>query len=329
MDTPARRHAIGGYHELELGSRRTELHPGARRFQSARAAFLALLLHDGPRRIWIPWYMCETMVDQARIARVPVVRYGLEEDFTVSREVELEPGDWLLYVNYFGLCDGNVDDVLRRFPAHQVIIDNSHALFAPPRDCLGTIYSPRKFVGAPDGGLLLTGRAVPLPVSEDTASVWRCVPLLLRLADCAEAGYPEYLKSQQSLVEQMPLRMSQLTRALLAAVDYEEVARRRRANFARLQALLGDMNRWPAKPGDGAVPLGYPVLAGSPELRRTLIASRVYVPCFWPHLVEAGSEVPAFERHLARSCIPLPCDQRYGEEDMTEVAGIVSRHFQD
>jgi len=139
--------AIGGYVELDLRASSAELYPHALAFQSARAALLALLLHGRPRRIWMPWYLCTTMTDQAQAAGVEAVWYGLAQDLTPDPGVDLRPGDWLLYVNYFGTCEANVDRVLTRFPPMQVVIDNSHALYSAPRTCLASIYSPRKFVG--------------------------------------------------------------------------------------------------------------------------------------------------------------------------------------
>jgi hypothetical protein len=325
----ATRQAIGGYHELSLGRGGRDLHPDALHLQSARACFLALLLTGRPRKVWLPWYICETMVDQARAASVDVARYGIDEAFDVAQGVELDPGDWLLYVNYFGMCDAQVDRVLARFGPGQVVIDNSHALYSRPRECLASIYSPRKFVGLPDGGCLVSRLPVPLPEVEDQASVWRCVPLLVRAADCAENGYAEYLKSQLTLESQLPMRMSRLTKTFMDAIDYTDVAARRRANFAVLDELLSGANRCGLRLDGDAVPLNYPFIGADRDLRSRLLAHRVYAPRFWPHLQDAQAEVPAFERFLARECIPLPCDQRYDAVDMAEVAGLVRRHASD
>jgi hypothetical protein len=314
--------AIGGYLELELGPGGQDLYPEAIKFQSARAAFLALLLHGKPKRIWLPWYICQTMADQAMEASIEVRRYGIDEHFAVDTGVELDAGDWLLYVNYFGLCEAQVGAVLARFRADRVIVDNSHALFAEPRECLATIYSPRKFVGVPDGGYLITSLDVSEPAIEDVGSVARCMPLLVRLAECAENGYPEYLETQNNLAGQVPMRMSRLTRRLLESIDYRAVVAKRVANFDVLDDSLSAKNAFPLRRAKHAVPLSYPFLDGSGKLRRALLSNRVYVPQYWPDLVNAG-HVPDFERFLAQDCVPLPCDQRYSRADMAHVLNLV------
>lgn len=318
--------AIGGYFELELGHRGRELYPQAMPLQSARAALLAILQAGRPSRVWIPWYICQALVDQAHAAHVDVMRYGLEEDFSVGDGVELASGDWLLYVNYFGLCDSQVDAVLARFPPERVIVDNSHAFFSTPRACLGTLYSPRKFVGVPDGGYLVASIDVPVPRDEDRASVWRCLPLLQRAAHGPEYGYAEFRHLQEGLGNQLPLQMSALSRRFLEAIDYGDVAQRRRANFEQLDSRLSRSNRFDLRSSAGAVPFAYPFVGGGESLRKSLIAKRIYVSQLWPELLDPLSGVPAFERFLANECLPLPCDQRYDGTDMDHVAQLVDDH---
>src|SRR5260370_3994686 len=172
--------AVGGYFELDLPPAGAALHDDALRFQTSRAAFLALLRSLRPTAVWMPWYICDAMIEPLRMAGIPIKRYRIDAEMRVQ-SADLAQGEWLVYVNYFGLCDRQVDDVLSRFPRECVVIDNAQALFAQPRDCLATLYSPRKFVGVPDGGYLVTRQPVDMPEAIDQASVQRCTHLLRRL----------------------------------------------------------------------------------------------------------------------------------------------------
>ena len=327
MTTPsAGADALGGYFELDPGPPRGHLLPDALAVQSARAALQVLLAGVSPARLWMPWYLCETMFDAPRRLGIPVVRFGLEEDFSVGAGVELAPGDVLLVVNYFGLCDRQVDAAIGRFGPQRVVVDNSHALFAVPRPCLGTLYSPRKFVGVPDGGYLSTGVSVQAPEAEDTGSAQRCLPLLVRLAEGAERGYAAYLEQEDRLSAELPMRMSRLTARLLEAVDFAAVAARRKENFDRLDAAVGAGNRIALRRDAAAVPLSYPYLGGGDGLRAALHAHRIYVPRYWPHLRDETNAVPAFERHLAQHCLPIPCDQRNDASRMDYAADVVAAH---
>lgn len=309
--------AIGGYFELELPQDGLTLHEDALRFQSSRAAFLALLRTLRPAAVWMPWYICDAMLEPLHMAGIPIKRYRLDAELRVQ-SVALAQGEWLVYVNYFGLCEHQVDEVLDRFPRERVVIDNAQALFAQPRDCLATLYSPRKFVGVPDGGYLITQQSIDMPGAIDQASVKRCAHLLNRLAQDAEAGYADYASAEESLKQQEPLQMSVLTQRILASIDYEAVRAKRIENFAFLHEKLQRHNRFTFHYRHDAVPLCYPYFDAPQGLREELRAQRIYTPGYWPD-VPTAEGVPAFERDLPESTLFLPCDQRLGREDLAPI----------
>jgi hypothetical protein len=300
--------AIGGYFQLELPPAGTEYHRDALRFQSSRAAFLALLRAGRPSAVWMPWYICESMCEPLVMAGIPIRRYELDERLRV-KSAELAGGEWLLYVNYFGLCDSNVSDVLDRFPRERVVIDNAQAFFAQPHDCLATLYSPRKFVGVPDGGYLVTNKAICAPEQVDHASLDRCAHLLKRIADDAESGYADYAAAEESLRLQEPKCMSALTQRILAGIDYADVRARRVENFAFLHEKLQRYNRFSFDPSPDAAPLCYPYRGAPAGLRDELRAQRIYTASYWAE-VAATESAPDFERGLPGSTVFLPCDQR-------------------
>jgi hypothetical protein len=316
--------AIGGYLALETSGGRGAPYPVAIALESARAGFLHVLRTRHFKRVWLPWYVCGAMTRQAALAQVPLMRYGLAEDWGISERVELAPDDCLVYVNYFGLCDAQVDAVLRRFDPRQVIIDHAQALFSPPRTCLANLYSPRKFVGAPDGGYLVaSGMEAPQAATSGDDSIRRVVPLLMRLNDQVEAGYAMYVECEAGFDRAAPLAMSRVTQALLSSIDYDSVALRRRQNFVILQEALGTIHRCPLEFGPKAVPLAYPLIGAPAILRQHLIDQRVFVPRYWPEILEDGGSVPEFERFLAQECLPLPCNQQCSTDDMRRVAMLV------
>lgn len=315
--------AIGGYFGLELPRGFGHLHPQASRFQSARAAFLALLSAHRPRRVWMPWFSCDSILEPLRMNGVPVARYSLGAGFMVDDQVALQPGEWLLYINYFGVHDDAVAQVLRRFPSEQVIVDNAQGLYSRPLPCLATLYSPRKFFGVPDGGYLVTECPIPEPRTEDIGSRNRFTHLLTRLTTGAEMGFEAFVAAERGLAEQPPYRMSQLTDALLGSIDYEAAAHRRQQNFRQLHAALARENMLEIHLGDGAVPLCYPYRPRHAGLREKLRAARIYVATYWPEVLAAGSQVPEADRALAQEILPIPCDQRYDSRDMARILAVI------
>jgi hypothetical protein len=311
--------AIGGYLELELPPGNGERYPDAQRFQSARAAFLALLNAGRPGRIWMPWYNCETMLEPPEMAGIEVRRYRIDANFDIADDIVLGENDWLLYVNYFGVCDAQVERVCSRFPHTQVVIDNSQAFFSPPTACLATLYSPRKFFGIPDGGYLITQVPVDEPEEQDTGSIERMQPLLIRIDQGPEAGYEGIRAARATLRGQQPKRMSTLTRRLLARLDYDSAFERRSRNFARYHQMLGSENALASFDARVQAPLCYPFWNHRTDLHAALAAKRIFVPRYWPHTRGSSGMADDLEFRLSTECLALPCDQRYGEVEIDQV----------
>ena len=321
--------AIGGFFELEMQALRGDYpYPGATGFQSARAAFLALLRAGKPKRVWMPYYICGTMLASMRQAGVEPVFYRIDGNLGIAEELAMEDDDWLLYVDYFGVCGEQVMSTLSRFDPTRVVIDSSQSLFSAPRDCLATIYSPRKFLGVPDGGMLVSSLPVAEPAEIDEGAFERAVPLLKRAACSPEAAYAEHCRAELTLFDQEPKRMSSLTRRILSSIDLDKVRRTRNRNFAFLHARLERYNFLKLDLSRLNGPLCYPFLSCYPGLKRFLIGRRIYVPTYWQDVLEFSAR-PPFEVALVQGLAPLPCDQRYGEPEMERIANACLDYLEE
>lgn len=313
--------AIGGYFELELRAEKSILYPDAHYFQSARAAFLALLYTGKPARVWMPRYICDSMLAPLKKAKVECVYYSINQQLEIVDRIDLADKDWLFYVNYFGICTENINKILQRFNPGQVVLDHSQALYAAPKTCVATIYSPRKFFGIPDGGLLITDLPVGTPSAIERGSAERAKYLLKRLADSPESGYADYQRAEHSLSKFEPRQMSPLTRRMLESVDFEGVRKRRNDNFGCLHRVLGSLNQLKINPSDVDGPLCYPFLVDQPGIRERLISERIFVATYWSDALKTVSDSSS-EALLVRNMIPLPCDQRYGKYEMKNIIDV-------
>ena len=313
--------SIGGYFELELPSKNNFLYPDAKCYQSARAAFLALLRSVKPKRIWMPHYICDSMLAPVHAAGVELCHYAIDENFVIAQPINLHKQDILLYVNYFGICDQQVEQVLKKFNPSQVVIDCSQAFYAKPKECLATIYSPRKFFGLPDGGLLLTEQPIPLPQDQDQGSEKRMEHLIRRLASVPEAGYAAFQKAEESLSDMEPHNMSQLTKKLLESVDVATVKIARNRNFQYLRNALDQSNKINFSDFiDG--PLCYPYFIEKTIAKEIFVKERVFIATYWPDVLSRVDENSA-EAKIVTQCIPIPCDQRYDENVLDRILKLI------
>lgn len=313
---------IGGYFGLSLPDYGDPF-PDTFKFQSARAALRAALECAGISRVFLPVYICDAVIQAVADSGAVVEPYLLDDLLYPENLPGQIPEDCaLLYVNYFGLCRKNVARLLKNIPNNQLIIDNSQALFAQPGNAAATIYSVRKFIGTPDGGLLTaTGANIIPPEKEDTGSLKRMNALLLRMAYSARAGYSSYVASEETLNDTKPLKMSRLTKRLIASIDMNTVKQRRRENFLELAEQLDNFNehKWPIEPD--TVPLCYPLLVDTniDPLRKQLIDSGIFIPAYWPE-TKSRAAPNSMEYRLSHCCLFIPCDQRYSTSQMKAMA---------
>jgi len=315
---PPQMDAIGGYFPLEpLGRGAPGFHASGHSLQSGRAAFLALLEATRPARVWLPWYLCDSMAEPPAQTGIEVRRYALNPDFSMA-PIELGPGDLLVGVNYFGLLDDASDRLILRYPPSQVVLDNSQAFYARPRACLASIYSPRKFFGVPDGGYLIAPGMRIAEYPQDASSQGRSVHLYKRRQFGAEAGYADFAAAERSLSDQPALRMSAFTQGLMAQIPHDEVQRRRRRNFLFMKQRLDEFNQLEWSLREDTIPLCYPFLPRVSGLRQALWQARIYAACYWPELLDPARPVPPTERLWAANLLALPIDQRYDTNVLEE-----------
>ena len=313
---------MGGYFGMNLPDYGDPF-PNALKFQSARAALRAVLENLNVKRVLLPVYICNVVVQAVIDSGAIVERYTLDDLFYPKGLPNPLPEDCiLLYVNYFGLCDENVKRLYHKISKKQLIIDNSQALFASASNVMAAIYSIRKFIGVPDGGLLITSEVdVNIPENEDMDSLSRMGHLLLRLAYSARDGYLSFAEAEKSLNDTKPLKMSRLTKRLIASVDMGLVKRKRRENYLELAAKLDKFNEQKLSIETGSVPLCYPLFVGRnvDHMKQVLSDKGIFVPTYWSE-IDAVIECDSIEYHLLHCCLFIPCDQRYSTSQMNVLA---------
>ncbi len=306
---------IGGYLELEWfdGSL---LHEQALAMESGRACLAWLIEQKNIRRIALPDFLCDVVANVCRAEGVQIREYPVGENL-LPQNTTPEQGESFYLVNYYGQLTPE-DIAGYRSSGSHLIVDNAQAYFTPPIPGVDTLYTCRKFLGVPDGGFLYTD--IRMKPSERAASLERMRFVLGRFEQSAGAFYEEASRNNDLLPLQ-PRRMSALTENLLRVVDYERVQRTRTENYLRLQEALGEMNLLCLHTPEG--PYAYPLmLEDALSCRQELISQKIFVPQLWPNVIR---EQPANRtaRALAENILPLPCDQRYGKEEMEFIAARV------
>lgn len=313
---------IGGYPELEL-SKGEHYHRDALKLNTARNCLEYILLARGYKKVYVPYYTCEAVLEPfERIRRnksevAAIEYYHIDKDFKPVSLPNLDDGEAFLYTNYFGLMQECIEILVHKY-GDRLIVDNSQAFFDLPYPNIDTFYSARKFFGVSDGAYLYTGKVLEQCYGEEIGtdhSFDRMKALLKRIDLGPEAGYNDFQMIENSLSFEPIKTMSQLTCSILCAVDYDKVREIRRSNYLALHENLSKKQKVAFKLNTTAVPLCYPFLSESPGLRKALLANRIYVPTYWPNVLQQCPET-SIEHQYGSQLLPLPIDQRYDHTDM-------------
>ncbi len=309
--------AIGGYFELEL-SKGEEYHKGAIRLNTGRNAFEYILRAKQYKKVYLPYYTCDVMLEPIEKLVLEVEFYHIDENLLPLFDYsKVKDSEVFVYTNYFGVCDNNVDVVAQQ--CKNLIIDNSQAFYSHPLKGVDTIYSPRKFFGVPDGAYLYTDTLLDDEFETDI-SYQRFEHLLGRIDKGAEEFYGAFVSNDDSLMNQPIKKMSKLTQRLLASIDYKSVAEIRKRNFEYLDSKLSKNNLLNLDLSSNFVPLVYPYLVDSGvELKEKLINKKIFVATYWPNVRKWIEFNDAYEINLHNNLLPIPIDQRYKLNNMREI----------
>lgn len=119
------------------------------KFRFARDAFKYLLKEYKIKEIYVPYYLCDVMRHSAVEAGAKPIFYHIDDNFLPDRDFPKD--SFILYPNYFGICDKNVDFLVSKYP--NLIVDNAHAFFAKPKG-FASFNSAKKFLPVKEGAYL-------------------------------------------------------------------------------------------------------------------------------------------------------------------------------
>ena len=315
---------IGGYFEWEFPVNNGSFpHSDGVLLNSGRHSLEYILMSIGRiSRIWVPYYTCDVVLQPIEKLEIAFSFYHINKDFTIAEDIDLGQDEYLIYTNYFGLMD-EYCHVLSVCYRGNLILDYAQAFYAPQIDGINTFYSPRKFVGVPDGGIVYSVNSLSIDLPKDK-SYDRCTHLLKRHELSPMEGYNDFKESSHQIATLSLSKMSMLTQRILSSLDFENIKERRISNFTFLHTHLASTNELDITSFDSfTCPMVYPYYKQDTDLRKRLIANQVFVATYWPNVLEwcKGGDL---ECELCNNIIPIPIDQRYEEEDMKRIIEIIN-----
>lgn len=98
---------IGGYLEMEH-FHGDILHGNAIALNCGRNALAYIILAKKIKRIVLPYYMCDSVIDTCVKLGVAIRYYHIRDDFLPADVIDIESDEWLYMVDYYGQIQ-NID----------------------------------------------------------------------------------------------------------------------------------------------------------------------------------------------------------------------------
>lgn len=308
----------GGYIEYEHYSG-AEYHSGMVALNCGRNCLAAIILKRNIKKIYIPYFLCESVHEACEKIDCIVECYHIDEKFYPIIDFTVAEDEYLYVVNYYGQIEKTYLKKLKEKYTN-VIVDNAQAFFDKPLDDTDTIYVPRKYFGVPDGAYMSTKwideMQYPIDISKDR------IDFLVGRFEVDASSYYEQRKKVEECFKDEPIkRMSLLTHNLLRVINYEEVKKKREDNFNHLCQELGQFNLLKVKKTYG--PFAYPLLVKKGNvLKQKMRERKIYIPTLWPNVLR-DCDCDSVEYRYAENILPIPVDQRYTSEDMAYIVSSI------
>ncbi|MBQ9104219.1 MAG: hypothetical protein IJY57_03960 [Clostridia bacterium] len=311
---------IGGFFELERFCG-VEYYEELIPLNTARNALAYLIRVKKIKKLYIPFYLCDSVSNVCEREGCVYEYYNIDKDFLPKFNKVLCKDEYLYIVNYFGFLNKNTVKQLKA-KYKNIILDNVQAFFEKPIKGIDTIYSCRKFFGVPDGAYLSTD-IKPNLVLEIDKSKDRFKHLLGRFEEDASTYYNDFKENDISFDNTNLCSMSKLTQNILRGIDYKKIIKIRNDNYKTFDKELGSINKLNLRASNG--PYCYPFYCrNGMEVKKILAKKNIYIATLWPNVLGLDGTL---EKDYAENILPLPCDQRYTKEDILRIISEIEREI--
>lgn len=311
---------LGGYIEMEH-YHLPMLYEDGILLNSGRSCLSYLIKANHITKMAVPYFICDSVTNQCLKDQVEICFYSIDSLFYPIVD-SLDKDTWLYLVNYYGQLRASDIKKYYQMTGGRLIVDNAQAYFSQPIEDVNTLYTSRKFFGVTDGAILYSNFKLDEIFPQD-CSLDRMTFILGRYESKASDYYSLYQENNKLFANEPIKYMSKITKNILSSIDYTFIRNQRTANFNYLHTHLGMYNLLKLNSVEGA--FAYPFLVqDGDKIRKELLKHKIYIPLLWPNVLQ-HCDTSSLEYHYALNILPLPCDQRYGVDDMNYLVELITR----
>lgn len=243
----------------------------------ARNCIKYLIRQYGIKEIFVPYYTCPVVWRAIRQEGCRIKFYHINSDFMPS--VNFGDDDYILYTNYFGLCERNCRELSKKYK--NLIVDNSHSYYSQPSG-LASFNSLRKFFDVQNGAYLYTN-AEPLEnLVTDSLDIGYVSP---------QNDYDSFCRNEKILDSQTEIKyISPAVENLISQINFEQDRLTRCCIFKKYNEKFCGKNKIKLTLEDGEIPYCYPFSPTDIKSKNELLKKGVTIIKLWEDMPFSSDE---------------------------------------
>lgn len=293
---------IGGAHPYRTGSFRLPFSTGEYLLTTnARSAIYILRSELKPKDVWVPSYICKSVLSAIPDAKFYSVDASLRPNIPDAKK-----GDMILVVDYFGFP-------YLDFVSEAIVVEDASQAFFSSKQADFVIYSAAKILGSPDGGILWAK-------NYDLSHIRLDSPPLDWVYAAREGRRRErvdWFEMTQVAKRLSPVGFYSMhfTECLAFEDNWLDICVN---NYNYLYEGLAEYSVT-GQVVPGCIPTGFPIrVPDRSRLLKRLYAANIYPPIHWDISFFVPKQYQ--DSHaLSQEILTLPCDYRYDESDMERI----------
>ncbi|HRR19643.1 MAG TPA: hypothetical protein P5332_11410 [Ignavibacteriales bacterium] len=298
-------------------------------FSCGRAALTAILLDISNKVkniIYVPYYICFSVVDSCINSKFETRFYELDEHFQFPLDYldKIPNNACLMIVNYFGLID--VNEIINKIKTLRndltIIGDyvqsywNCHLSNADY-----SFTSLRKHFAVPDGAIVYKNGKVwnhKFNLTENRFYLKKLLGAILKFNKLPDDLYLKYFEEGEHDLENENkiTKASMMSSIVYKNTDIQMIMLKRKDNY-KLVNYLGLKNgfEFVFKYSEDNIPMCVPIkIKERDRVRKKLIQKKIFLPVHWP--IEHYNKKSILAKEMAENVISLIIDQRYSEDEI-------------
>lgn len=309
-------------------------------FSSGRSALMAILetinINAKPL-IYLPYYICSSVVQACKNQKFSIEFYELDENFlfNIDHLDNIKKNSSLLTVNYFGIVNDNylIEDIKNRRPDIITISDNVQSLWQCNNSKSNFSFtSLRKFISTPDGAIVYSKGVIYEPeksVPENKFYKSKLLGSIAKYKKEKDSIYLDYFTEGEKILnkEKKITRASRFSEYIFHNHNWQNLKNIRQYNYSKVYEIGSKIGLNFVFPfSKGKSPLCVPIfLENRDEIRNKLYDQNIFLPIHWP--IEDYNKSSKLSNKMAKHELSIIIDHRYSLNEINHQLNEIKKHL--